>query len=257
MGALHAGHVALIEECRKSIGKDGTLCVSIFVNPTQFSNSNDLEKYPRTLEADLALCESAGVDVVFTPSVDEIYPAGNPLQKLSAGILGTILEGQNRSGHFDAVSTVVHRLLEILSADVTCFGLKDFQQVAVIRQMIEQTNLNCELVAVETVRDSDGLALSSRNRRLSDEQRKNAVVIPQAITAVAVALSTGVSIDEALTIGTDLLNTVPEVVVDYLTVRSMQLDVPPMNGPARVLIAAHIGDVRLIDNCAATISEKR
>ena len=257
MGALHAGHVALIEECRKAIGVDGTLCVSIFVNPTQFSNTNDLEKYPRTLEADLALCESAGVDVVFTPDVNEVYPPDNPPQTLSAGELGTILEGASRPGHFDAVATVVHRLLAILAADVTCFGLKDFQQVAVVRQMIAQTGLNCELLTVETVREADGFALSSRNRRLTPEDRKSAVVVPQAINAMADALGTGMSVEKAIEAGNQILNKSPEVVVDYLTVRSMQLDVPPMNGLARVLIAAHIGGVRLIDNCAANILEKR
>ncbi|MEY3278750.1 MAG: hypothetical protein RLZZ426_1236 [Actinomycetota bacterium] len=257
MGALHNGHIALIKACREAIGAEGTLCVSIFVNPTQFSNANDLEKYPRTLEADIALCESAGVDVVFAPSVDEVYPAFNPPRELSAGNLGTILEGESRPGHFDAVATVVHRLLEILAADVTCFGLKDFQQVAVVRQMIEQTGLKCELVTVETVREADGFALSSRNRRLTPEDRARAGVIPQAIESVATALSSGLSVDEAIAAGKQILNKSPEVVVDYLTVRSMQLDVPPMNGPARVLIAAHIGGVRLIDNCATTISEKR
>lgn len=253
MGALHAGHVALIEECRQQIGKDGTLCVSIFVNPTQFSDPKDLEQYPRTLDDDLKICEAAGVDVVFTPTVSEIYPPQSQVSVISAGALGEILEGASRPGHFDGVATVVHRLLEIFHADVTCFGLKDFQQVAVVRQMLETTQFPCELVEVETIRESDGFALSSRNRRLSANDREKASMIPRAINVVADALARGFSVEAALAEGMDLLNTVPEIVVDYLTVRSMQLDKPPMNGSARVLIAAHIGGVRLLDNCAATI----
>ena len=186
-----------------------------------------------------------------------VYPANNRPQELSAGNLGNILEGVSRPGHFDAVATVVNRLLEVLEADVTCFGLKDFQQVAVVRQMIAQTGLNCDLLTVETVREADGFALSSRNWRLAPEDRNKAALIPQAIIAVAAALSSGSSVEQAIAVGEQILNKSPEVVVDYLTVRSMQLDIPPMNGPARVLIAAHIGNVRLIDNCAATITEKR
>jgi pantoate--beta-alanine ligase len=253
MGALHQGHIALIEACRRHIGSDGILCVSIFVNPTQFSDPQDLEKYPRTLEADVEICKAAGVDVVFTPSVSEIYPNSPKVQTISAGALGEILEGKNRTGHFDGVATVVHRLLEILQADVTCFGQKDFQQIAVVRQMLDTTKLICSLVEVETVREQDGFALSSRNRRLNSADRQKAIVIPQAINAVAEGLAKGLSVEDALEVGIEILNTVPEVVVDYLTVRSMQLDKPPMNGPARVLIAAHVGGVRLIDNCAAAI----
>lgn len=253
MGALHDGHVALMQECRRRIGTDGTLIVSIFVNPTQFSDPSDLEKYPRTLEADLKICEAAGVDVVFAPTVDEIYPPNAVIEKISAGPLGEILEGASRKGHFDGVATVVHRLLRILQADVTCFGQKDFQQIAVVRQMLRETGLDCELVEVETVRDSDGVALSSRNRRLSPADRHKAVAIPQAIFAVAQALEQGRNLEEALDIGMEILKKVPEIVVDYLTVRSMQLDKPPMNGSARILIAAHLGGVRLLDNCAATI----
>jgi pantoate--beta-alanine ligase len=253
MGALHQGHVALMQECRRQIGAKGTLFVSIFVNPTQFNDSSDLEKYPRTLEADLEICEAAGVDVVFAPTVEEIYPPATEIKKISAGALGEILEGKSRKGHFDGVATVVHRLLEILQADVTCFGQKDFQQIAVVRAMLKDTNLHCELVEVETVRDADGVALSSRNQRLSPADRQKAVVIPQSIALVARALEQGRTVDEALESGMELLKSVPDLVVDYLTVRSMQLDKPPMNGPARILIAANLGGVRLLDNCAATI----
>ena len=253
MGALHNGHRALIDECRSLIGTEGELVVTIFVNPTQFTNQNDLQKYPRTLESDIPLCEAAGVDYLFAPSVEEMYPAGATLPSLSAGQLGTILEGVSRRGHFDAVATVVHRLLDITSPDVTCFGEKDFQQLAVVRAMVAEQNIPCEVVGVPTVRDVDGLALSSRNVRLTPEHRKAATCIPRALRVCAeIAQQTG-DVEVAVEAGKAVISAEKSAVLDYFVIRSIDLADPPESGTARALVAVSFGDVRLIDNYPVNI----
>ncbi|MEY4347707.1 MAG: hypothetical protein RIS43_126 [Actinomycetota bacterium] len=253
MGALHAGHRALFEKCRTMIGDDGELVVSIFVNPTQFNNPDDLQKYPRTLESDLQLCESAGVDYVFAPSVEEMYPTGADLPHISSGLLGTILEGASRSGHFDAVATVVHRLLDITSPDVTCFGEKDFQQLAVVRAMVEQEKIPCQVIGVPTVRDHDGLALSSRNVRLTVEQRKAAVCIPHALQECARVAENSGDVAAAIAAAKRVIAAEKSAVLDYFVIRSNELGDPPASGSARALVAASFGDVRLIDNYPVNI----
>ncbi|MEY3696658.1 MAG: hypothetical protein RJA41_308 [Actinomycetota bacterium] len=170
MGALHQGHVALINKCREIIGKDATVVVTIFVNPTQFNNAKDLEKYPKNLEFDVELCSANHVDIVFAPSVEEIYPKDATIKQISPGKLADILEGQSRPGHFAGVATVVNRLLEITKPEITCFGEKDFQQLAVVKQMVDELRIPVQVVAVPTVRESDGLAMSSRNQRLDESQ---------------------------------------------------------------------------------------
>ena len=246
MGALHAGHAQLMRECRAAIGPEALLVVSIFVNPAQFSDPQDLGRYPRTLDADLELCEREGVDVVFAPTVEEMTPQGVDLPRFSAGVLGTILEGESRPGHFDAVATVVHRLISITEPDVTCFGEKDFQQLAVVRQMAEQAHLDVTIVGVPTVREADGLAMSSRNVHLNELERRIAAVIPRSLNAAAAAASQGV--EAAVAAGLAELSAEPMVKVDYFEIRSNNLDVAPPSGDARALVAVTLGNVRLIDN---------
>jgi pantoate--beta-alanine ligase len=246
MGALHDGHAQLMRECRSLIGEDGLLVVSIFVNPTQFSDPSDLEKYPRTLEADLDLCSRNSVDVVFAPSVEEMTPENLDLPQFSAGALGLTLEGESRPGHFDAVATVVHRLISITEPDVSCFGEKDYQQVAVVRQMIAEAKLDVEIVGVPTVRESDGLAMSSRNVRLSTAERTIASVIPRSLEACRLAAIHGV--EAAVAAGLEVLATEPAVSVDYFAIRATDLGEPPAMGEARALVAVNLGSVRLIDN---------
>ncbi len=251
MGALHEGHAQLMRECRQLIGADGLLVVSIFVNPTQFGDASDLENYPRTLDADIALCERNGVDVVFAPSVEEMMPADVVLPQFSAGELGTVLEGKSRPGHFDAVATVVHRLITITEPDVSCFGEKDFQQVVVVRQMVADAQLDVNIVGVPTVRETDGLAMSSRNVHLSAEERRIASVISRSLAAAASVASSGA--DAAIAAGLEVLSSEPAVVVDYFDIRGTDLGEAPTTGEARALVAVTLGGVRLIDNAPLTL----
>ena len=252
MGALHEGHLALMKECRRAIGDDGLLVVTIFVNPTQFNDPLDLEKYPRTLVEDVQMCDKAGVDVVFAPSVDEMYPAGQQLSQFSAGVLGTVLEGKSRPGHFDAVATVVHRLLEITKPSVTCFGEKDYQQLAVVREMVNQAGIKCEVRGVPTVRDTDGLALSSRNRLLSAEDRVAARIVPQALELVAASVANE-NVNQAIAAAKALVASEPRPELDYLEVVAPDCGPASRQGEARALIAVRFGAVRLIDNCPVKI----
>lgn len=252
MGALHEGHVALMRRCREEIGDTGLLIVTIFVNPTQFNDPKDLERYPRNLDADIAVCEAAGVDVVFAPSVEEMYPGEVTSQ--SAGALGTILEGKSRPGHFDAVATVVYRLLEITKPQVTCFGEKDFQQLAVVRTLVRQTQLPVNVIGVETVRESDGLAKSSRNQLLTSDERAIASLFPQALFAIRDLLAQGVESAQAIAEGSSALHAHELIAVDYIVVMANDLSTPANTGDARLLAALKIGNVRLIDNMAVTIA---
>jgi pantoate--beta-alanine ligase len=255
MGALHEGHAQLMRECRKLIGSDGQLVVSIFVNPTQFTEADDLSNYPRTLESDLALCESENVDVVFAPSVTEMYPPGLELPQFSAGALGSVLEGASRPGHFDAVATVVHRLLAITQPHVTCFGEKDFQQLAVVRAMVQAANLDVEVVGVQTKRAEDGLALSSRNVRLSETDRKSARAIPEALELAQRLALNGASVSSVEQQTCEFLERVAGVDIDYCEIRSNDLISDIQAGEGRILIALHIGGVRLIDNAPIFIKD--
>jgi pantoate--beta-alanine ligase len=171
MGALHEGHASLMRTARERVA-DGRVVVSIFVNPLQFGAGEDLDRYPRTLEDDLRICEREGVDIVFAPSVDEVYPGGEPQVSVEPGPLGRVLEGKTRPGHFRGVLTVVAKLLGLVRPDVAVFGQKDYQQLALILRMALDLNLDVDVVGAETVREYDGLALSSRNRYLDDEQRR-------------------------------------------------------------------------------------
>ncbi|MET8830051.1 pantoate--beta-alanine ligase [Streptomyces sp. NPDC004610] len=185
MGALHEGHAALIRSARAAAGPDGEVVVTVFVNPLQFGADEDLDRYPRTLEADLKVAEQAGADVVLAPGVDEVYPGGAPQVRISAGPMGARLEGAARPGHFDGMLTVVAKLLHLTRPDVALFGQKDAQQLALIRRMVRDLDFGVDIRAVPTVREEDGLALSSRNRFLSDRERRTALALSQALFAGA------------------------------------------------------------------------
>ena len=182
MGALHEGHATLIRTAREIAG-DGEVVVTVFVNPLQFGAGEDLDRYPRTLDADVKIAEQAGADVVFAPSVDEVYPGGEPQVRISAGPMGERLEGSARPGHFDGMLTVVAKLLHLTRPDVALYGQKDAQQLALIRRMVRDLNFGMEIVGVPTVREADGLALSSRNRYLSATERRTALALSQALFA--------------------------------------------------------------------------
>ncbi|MFI8325162.1 pantoate--beta-alanine ligase [Streptomyces sp. NPDC085529] len=183
MGALHEGHATLIRAARERVGANGFVVVTVFVNPLQFGEGEDLDRYPRTLDADLELASAAGASAVFAPSVDEVYPGGRPQVRITAGPMGDRLEGASRPGHFDGVLTVVAKLLHLTRPDLAFFGQKDAQQLAVIRRMATDLNFPVEIVGVPTVRETDGLALSSRNRYLSDAERRTALALSRALFA--------------------------------------------------------------------------
>ena len=232
MGALHEGHAELVRAARRAAD---AVVVTVFVNPLQFGAGEDLDRYPRTLAADLAVCEREGADVVFTPTPDVVYPGGPPLVRVSAGPVGDVLEGASRPGHFDGVLTVVCKLLHLVRPDVALFGQKDAQQLAAIRRMVGDLDLPVEVVAVQTVREPDGLALSSRNRYLSDDQRRAALVLSR-------ALRTG---DPDA--GRALVAAEPGVELDYLErVDSTTFTCAP-DGDLLV-VAARVGPTRLLDN---------
>ncbi|WP_030757838.1 pantoate--beta-alanine ligase [Streptomyces griseus] len=183
MGALHEGHATLVRAARERVGPDGFVVVTVFVNPLQFGAGEDLDRYPRTLDADLELAFGAGASAVFAPSADEVYPGGQPQVRITAGPMGDRLEGASRPGHFDGVLTVVAKLLHLTSPDLAFFGQKDAQQLAVIRRMAQDLNFPVEIVGVPTVREADGLALSSRNRYLSPGERRTALALSAALFA--------------------------------------------------------------------------
>ncbi|MFE9722462.1 pantoate--beta-alanine ligase [Streptomyces sp. NPDC005794] len=183
MGALHDGHATLIRAARAAAGPDGQVVVTVFVNPLQFGEATDLDRYPRTLEADLAVASEAGADAVFAPSADDVYPGGEPEVRITAGPMGERLEGASRPGHFDGMLTVVAKLLHLTRPDAAFFGQKDAQQLALVRRMVRDLDFGIDIVAVPTVRDPDGLALSSRNRFLSAEERRTALALPRALFA--------------------------------------------------------------------------
>ncbi|GAB3761806.1 pantoate--beta-alanine ligase [Nocardioides ginsengisegetis] len=254
MGALHEGHASLMRVARDEVG-DGPVVVSIFVNPLQFGEGEDLDRYPRTLETDLKLCEREGVDIVFAPSVEEVYPGGEPEVTIEPGPLATVLEGRTRPGHFRGVLTVVAKLFGLVGPDVAVFGQKDYQQLALIRRMVLDLNLAVDVVGAETEREPDGLALSSRNRYLDEEQRREAVVLSRTLLAAREGAEYGV--DVALDAARAELRTSTVVDLDYLEITAPDLSELPADVPAgteaRVLIAARVGSTRLIDNMPLTI----
>lgn len=258
MGALHQGHLTLMERARAEIGQEGVLVVSIFVNPLQFGPTEDLDRYPRTLEDDLVACSGAGVDVVFTPSVAEVYPNGvphdpsHPQVTVDPGPLAEVLEGASRPGHFRGVLTVVAKLFGLVRPDVAVFGQKDYQQLALLTRMAEDLCLGIEVIGAETVREPDGLALSSRNRYLDAEQRIEAGALSRTLFAAQDAAHGGA--DAALNAARAELRTTHGVDLDYLEITAPDLGPTPPYGEARMLIAARVGSTRLIDNVALTLA---
>lgn len=246
MGALHAGHAALIDRAR---GDCDFVVVSVFVNPTQFDRADDLAAYPRTLDTDVALCAARGADVVFAPSASEMYPDGTR-SSLRAGDVGEVLEGASRPGHFDGVATIVARLLGAVEPDVAYFGRKDYQQTLVVRRMVSSEDIPVILEVLPTVRDDDGLALSSRNARLSTRDRERALAIPRGLTAASRLFDTGV-VDPGAIVGAvrDELSRA-DIAIDYVVVADPDsLDpLESCRAGAVVLLAAEVGGVRLIDN---------
>jgi pantoate--beta-alanine ligase len=246
MGALHAGHVALLEAARRECA---TVIATVFVNPLQFGPSEDLDRYPRTLEADLEKCRAAGVDLVWAPSVEDVYRRGAGLVTVHPGPLGDELEGAVRPGHFSGVLTVVAKFLNIVRPDVAYFGEKDYQQLTLIRQLAADLDLSAEIVGVPTVREPDGLALSSRNVYLSAAERQHALALSRALFAGQAQAAEGASAVRAAATG--VLAREPGVDVDYLELRSADLgEIVMGGGPARLLVAARVGSTRLIDNVA-------
>lgn len=249
MGALHEGHLALV---RRAAQLADEVVVTLFVNPLQFGAGEDLDRYPRTLEADLALLAETGlVDVVFAPTVAEMYPGGAPRVTLAAGDMGEVLEGAARPGHFDGVLTVVNKLLNLTGADVSVFGQKDAQQLALIRRMVDDLDMKVEIVAEPTVREPDGLARSSRNAYLSDQERQAALILSRALRAGVAAASQGPAAVLAAAQYT-LEGADPVVEVDYLelvdpaTLRAPEQ--PEATSATLLLVAAKVGRTRLIDN---------
>lgn len=246
MGALHEGHRTLIRRARE---RACSVIVTVFLNPLQFGLGEDLSRYPRTFDSDLAICAHEGVDVVFAPTPDVVYPDGAPGVRITAGALGDVLEGQSRPGHFDGVLTVVGKLLHLTAADRALFGQKDAQQLLLIRQMVADLDFPVEIVAVPTVREPDGLALSSRNMYLTASDREAALSLSAALFAGLAAAGDGPSAVRRAARAE--LVAEPLVLVDYLVLVHPQTlqDLPEWyHGEALLAVAARVGTTRLIDN---------
>ena len=248
MGALHQGHLALVERAAEIAD---LVVVSIFVNPLQFNDPADLERYPRDLESDLALLTGRGADLVFAPEVDELYPTGDVSTRVTAGRVGSLFEGRSRPGHFDGVLTVVAKLINSVGPDVVLFGQKDAQQVFLVQRMLTDLNMPTTVEVVETVRDDDELALSSRNRFLDPRERRAAATLPHVLEAAGSASDRGIdavlAAAQAAAMGEQLVE------LDYLAVVHPDTFQPvddDYTGKARVIIAAKVGSTRLIDNAA-------
>jgi len=251
MGALHDGHLSLVESARDAVaeGSADTIVASIFVNPLQFAAGEDLDKYPRSLEDDVAKLAEAGVSYVFAPSVDEMYPKGKLETKVTAGTVGGLFEGRSRAGHFDGVLTVVAKLINIVQPAAVVFGQKDAQQVFLVRQMVDDLSVPTRIIIVDTVRDDDGLALSSRNAYLDAKERRAARMLSVALEAAASSADRG--IDAVLAAGQGVFMGEPLVQLEYFAVVNPKTFLPvddDYRGKAIALVAARLGTTRLIDN---------
>jgi pantoate--beta-alanine ligase len=255
MGALHAGHASLMARARHEVGPGAPVVASIFVNPMQFAPGEDLDRYPRSFDADLEMCAEHGVDIVFAPSVEEVYPGGEPQVKVDPGPLGTILEGKSRPGHFHGVLTVVAKLFGLVKPDVAVFGEKDYQQLVLVRRMVDDLCMGVAVVGAETVRETDGLALSSRNRYLDGDLRWRAAAIARTLFAARNAAVHGA--DVAIGAARHELRHARGVDLEYLELAGPDLGPAPESGPARLLIAARVGPARLIDNVSLDLNGDR
>ncbi|MDN5857979.1 MAG: pantoate--beta-alanine ligase, partial [Pseudonocardia sp.] len=249
MGALHEGHRELIRHARRAAGAVVPV-VSIFVNPLQFGPNEDLARYPRPLEADLRACREEGVELVFVPAMADMYPEGAETT-VQPGPLGARLEGAVREGHFAGVLTVVAKLFHIVGPDVAFFGEKDYQQLVLVTKMARDLDFPLHVVGVPTVREADGLALSSRNAYLSAQDRARAPVLRRALLAGARVSAGGP--DAVLVTARAVLDQEPALAVDYLELTDSELGTPRPGAPGRLLVAARLGSTRLIDNIAVTL----
>ena len=253
MGALHAGHLSLVSEARRQADH---VAVSIFVNPTQFGPNEDYHRYPKPIEADLAMCEAAGVDLVFCPTADEMYPADVPTASIDLADLTATLEGAHRPGHFAGVCQVVAKLFNILHPQAACFGEKDFQQLAVLTAMTTALNFPLTIIPCPTLREPDGLAMSSRNRYLSPAERRRALSISRALVEAAAQVRAGVvqaaALREAIVARLDDSADAPGIPVklDYATIvdRATLREVGTIERPSQAVVAMRVGTTRLIDN---------
>lgn len=247
MGALHEGHLSLV---RRAVAENSVVVVSVFVNPTQFNDPKDLERYPRTLENDLKLLEPTGCNIVFVPGVKEVYPEPD-LRKFNFGKLETVMEGEHRPGHFNGVAQVVSKLFDMVKPNKSYFGLKDFQQLAIIKNMVKQLQLPVEIVPCAIIREKSGLAMSSRNELLSDEQRKNASVISETLFK-AKELKKQKSVQELTEWVTERINQNSFLDVEYFEIVDDEQLQPVKNWDEENTkvgcVAVFCGKIRLIDN---------
>ncbi|MEJ2019962.1 MAG: pantoate--beta-alanine ligase [Maritimibacter sp.] len=246
MGALHQGHLSLVEAAKAAADR---VVVWLFVNPTQFDNPEDLEKYPRHLERDAEALAAAGVDLLYAPDVDQVYPEGYATTISVTGVSDGLC-GAHRPGHFDGVATVVTKIFTQTQADIAMFGEKDFQQLQVVKRLVRDLDLTIEVVGCPTLREPDGLALSSRNERLSPEDRAIAPALNREMQAAAVAIRAGMPVEKALAEAERAIVAAGFIAVDYLELRAEDglAPMPVLDRPARLLAAAFLGPVRLIDN---------
>jgi len=260
MGALHEGHLTLVKRARELAGQNGTVILTLFVNPTQFNKAEDLNNYPRTLEQDLELCQSHGVDLVFSPAPDTMYFPDSSVT-VTENSLATRLCGASRPGHFDGVCTVVLKLFNLTQPDTAVFGKKDYQQLAVIRRMVRDLNVPTQIEGVETVREPSGLALSSRNTRLTPEQYADAPRIRKALLAAQAAFLSGkTSVSELLQIAREEIEaTQANAEIDYLEILDAESLSPitTVTRPAVLATAVNYHPVRLIDNLELFPTEAR
>jgi pantoate--beta-alanine ligase len=245
MGALHEGHRSLVRRARDVAD---TVMVSIFVNPLQFAPGEDLDRYPRALEADLAMCADEGVALAFVPNRDEMYPR-EPVIRVCAGPMGSLFEGASRPRHFDGVLTVVAKLFGLVRPDIAVFGQKDAQQLALVRRMVTDLELPVRIEAAPLIRDADGLALSSRNRYLSADERESALALSRALNGAAAAAEAGQSPASILDAASSVLDQAKGVVTDYVALVDADDFEPFLTGTeALIVVAARVGSTRLIDN---------
>lgn len=253
MGALHEGHLALVRAARAACEE---VMVTIFVNPLQFDDPDDLARYPRSLEADAAMLAPLGVDILYVPALDQIYPDGEPVVTVASGRLGQIFEGEFRPGHFDGMLTVVLKLLNLTTANVAYFGEKDAQQLIAIKRMVADFNLPVTIASVPTVRAEDGLALSSRNAQLEGPDRQAALALSRSLRSVVSALAVGTPLTAAITGERLSLENVRGVTVDYLAAMDPATAEPlgdDHRGMALIAGAIRVGNVRLIDNVTTPV----
>ncbi len=251
MGALHEGHLELMREARRIAGADGRVAASIFVNPLQFGPQEDFSKYPRDIESDAAMCQSAGVDMIFAPDVSEMYPSDHSIMVLDTRLSKTLC-GASRPGHFDGVCTVVLKFFNLVQPRTAVFGKKDYQQLAIIKRMVRDLNLSIEIIGCETVREADGLAMSSRNRYLSDEERRQAPAIRQALLETQQCWMKGGRDADVLqgVFMKHITQVAPLHRVDYIACVNRETLEPLNEGCQNGLMAAavYFGGTRLIDN---------